>query len=344
MALSKLKLNLACMDYDRVRPLMDGRVQAHGIDLNILPMRPRETFPRMLERSEFEASELSLASYTILKSKEDKRFVSIPVALSKLFRHSCIYIRKGSGIKSPADLKGKRVGTTQYGSTAVVFMKGLMQDEYGVRPEDMHWFMGGLEAPVQNPLLPLKLPEKFKLEFLKSGVTLEDMMEKGELDALFSIYLPPSFLRGDKHITRLFPDYKEAEKAYYKKTKIFPIMHTVVLRRDVYEANPWAARNLYAAFLAAKDLAIEGLYDTDALHLTLPFLLDHIEENWRTFGEDFWAYGYDANKATLEAVGRWVHDQGLAPRVVKAQEIFDPAMDGSGDLEPVMRRSAIPKV
>lgn len=342
--MTKLKLNLACLDYDRVRPLMDGRVQAHGIDLNILPMRPRETFPRMLERQEFEASELSLASYTILKGKDDKRFVSIPVALSKLFRHSCIYVREGSGIKSPADLKGKRVGTTQYGSTAVVFMKGLMQDEYGVRPEDMHWFMGGLEAPVQNPLLPLKLPDKIKLEFLKTGVTLEDMMEKGELDALFSIYLPPSFLRGDKHIKRLFPEYKKAEQAYYKKTRIFPIMHTVVLRRDIHEANPWAARNLFAAFQAAKDLAIDGLYDTDALHLTLPFLLDHIEENWRTFGEDFWAYGYDANKATLEAVGRWVFDQGLSPRIVRPEEIFDPSMDGSGDLEPVVRRSAIPKV
>ena len=342
--MTKLKLNLACLDYDRVRPLMDGSVRPGGIDLNILPMRPRETFPRMLERSEFEASELSLASYTILKAKGDTRFQSIPVALSKLFRHSCIYIRKGAGIASPADLKGKRVGTTQYGSTAVVFMKGLMQDEYGVRPEDMHWFMGGLEAPVQNPLLPLELPKKFKLEFLKEGVTLEDMLERGELDALFSIYLPPSFLRGEKHIARLFPNYKEVEQAYYRKTGIFPIMHTVVLRRDVHEAHPWAARNLFAAFEAAKNVAIDGLYDTDALHLSLPFLLDHIEENWRVFGEDFWSYGHAPNFKTVEAIGRWVHDQGLAPRVVKPEEIFDPGLDGSGDLEPVVRRSAIPKV
>ena len=342
--MSKLKLTLACLDYDRVRPLMDGRVQPNGIDLNILTMRPRETFPRMLERSEFEASELSLASYTILKAKGDTRFVSIPVALSKLFRHSCIYVRKGSGITSPADLKGKRVGTTQYGSTAVVFIKGLLQDEYGVRSEDMHWFMGGLEAPVQNPLLPLALPDKFKLEMLRDGVTLEHMLERGELDALFSIYLPPSFLAGAPHVSRLFPDYKAVEQAYYKKTGIFPIMHTVVLRRDIHEANPWAARNLFAAFTAAKDLAIDGLYDTDALHLSLPFLLDHIEENWRVFGHDFWSYGLDANRATLSAIGRWVHDQGLAPRVVRAEEIFDPAMDGSGDLEPVVRRSAIPRV
>jgi 4,5-dihydroxyphthalate decarboxylase len=342
--MTQLKINLACLDYDRVRPLMDGRVKPGGIDLNILPMRPRETFPRMLERREFEASELSLASYTILTAKGNSPFVAIPVALSKLFRHSCIYVRKGAGIKSPSDLKGKRVGTTQYGSTAVVYIKGLLQDEYGVRAEDMHWFMGGLEAPVQNPLLPLALPDRIKLEFLAQGATLEHMLKRGELDALFSIYLPPSFMAGERHVARLFPDYKKVEQAYYKKTGIFPIMHTVVLRRDVYDANPWAARNLFAAFSAARDIAVDGLYDTDALHLSLPFLLDHIEENWRVFGADFWAYGLAPNRPALESIGRWVHDQGLAPRVVKAEEIFDPAMDGSGDLEPVVKRLPIPKV
>ena len=342
--MSKLALTLACLDYDRVRPLMDGRVRPEGIDLNILTMRPRETFPRMLERSEFDASELSLASYTILKSKGDTRFVALPVALSKLFRHSCIYVRKGAGIRTPADLKGKRVGTTQYGSTAVVYIKGMLQDEYGVRASDMHWFMGGLEAAVQNPLLPLALPASIKLEMLPAGETLETMLERGDLDALFSIYLPPSFMAGASHIARLFPDYKAVEQAYYKKTGIFPIMHTVVLRRDIHDAHPWVARNLFAAFNAAKDVAIDGLYDTDALHLSLPFLLDHIEENWRVFGPDFWAYGLGPNRPALEAVGRWVHDQGLAPRVVKAEEIFDPGMDGSGDLEPVIKRSAIPKV
>ncbi len=342
--MSKLKVNLACLDYDRVRPLMDGRVRAQGIDLNILPMRPRETFPRMLQRQEFEASELSLASYTILTANGQSPFVSIPVALSKLFRHSCIYVRTGAGITSPEDLKGKRVGTTQYGSTALVYIKGLLQDDYGVKAQDMHWFMGGMEAPVQNPLLPFNLPASIKLEFLPPGATLEQMMRSGALDAMFSIYLPPSFLSGADHIARLFPNYKAVEQDYYRRTGIFPIMHTVVLRRDVYDANPWAARNLFAAFNAAKDLAIEGLYDTDALHLSLPFLLDHIEENWRVFGHDFWAYGYQANRPALDAVGRWVYDQGLSPRIVAAHEIFDPAMDASGDLEPIIKRPPLPQV
>src|SRR5581483_10146827 len=147
-----LRLTFACWDYDRTRPLIDGRVRPEGIDLDIQILRPRETFKRMLDDREFHASEMSLASYTSLKGRGACPFVAIPVALSKIFRHSCIYVRTDAGIRGPQDLKGKRVGTTQYGSTAVVFIKGLLQDEYGVRAEDIHWFMGGLDAPTQRPL------------------------------------------------------------------------------------------------------------------------------------------------------------------------------------------------
>lgn len=342
--MSKLKLTLACLDYDRIRPLMDGRVSPSGIDLNVMPMRPRELFPRMLERQEFDVSELSLASFVTLKARGSCPFVGLPVPLSKLFRHSCIYIREGSGIRSPEDLKGKRVGTTQYGSTAAVYMKGMMQDEYGVRAQDIHWFMGGLAAPTQPPLVPLNLPDSIRIEFLSDDQTLEAMMERGDIDAYFSIYLPPSFLAGKSYIKRLFPNFKEAEKAYYRNTGIFPIMHTIAMREDVYKAYPWAARNLFDAFLAAKNEAIGGLYDTDALHLSLPFLLDHIEEYWALFGEDFWAYGLAANRPALEAVGRWVYDQGLAPRVVAPEEIWDPALDGSHSVAPMGRRLPIPHV
>lgn len=323
---------------------MDGRVAPSGIDLNVLPMRPRELFPRMLGRQEFDVSELSLASYVTLLARGKCPFVGLPVPLSKLFRHSCIYIREGAGIRSPEDLKGKRIGTTQYGSTAAVYMKGMMQDEYGVRAEDVHWFMGGLTAPTQAPLVPLDLPPSIRLDLLGPGETLEAMMERGALDAYFSIYIPPSFLAGKPFIKRLFPDFKAEETAYYRKTGIFPIMHTVAMRADVHAAHPWAARNLFDAFLAAKNEAIGGLYDTDALHLSLPFLLDHIEEYWEVFGADFWAYGLAANRPALEAIGRWVHDQGLAPRTVTAEEIWNPALDGSDGLAPMSRRIPIPHV
>jgi len=322
-----LKLTLACWDYDRTRPLMDGRVRPEGIDLDIKVLRPRQTFQRMLDDQEFHVSELSLASYTALKGRGQCRFVAVPVALSKIFRHSCIYVRTDAGIKAPADLKGKRVGTSQYSSTALVFMRGMLQHEYGVAPCDLHWFMGGLNTFTEQPLIPLDLPKDVRLDFLPAGNTLERMFEAGELDALLSIYIPSLFLQGSPRITRLFPNFKTVEQDYYRRTRIFPIMHTVVLREDVYRQHPWAARSIYQAFRAAKDLAVEGLYDTDALQLSLPWLLDHVEEARRAFGEDFWSYGLEPNRPTLAALGRFVHEQGLSPRMVSPDELFAPEVE-----------------
>jgi len=320
--MADLPLTLACWNYDRSRPLMDGRVKPAGIDLDIKVMRPREAFPRMLEKREFDVSEMSLASYVSLKGKGDCPFVAIPVALSKIFRHDCIYVRPAAGIRAPQDLKGKRVGTTQYGSTGLVFMKGMLAHDYGVAADDIHWFIGGLDAPTQRPLLPLNLPKSIKIDFLGEGRTLEAMLEAGELDALFSLYLPESFLRGAPHVVRLFPDHKAVAQDYYRRTRIFPIMHTVVIRDDVYRRDPWIAKSLYEAFCQARDVAIDGLYDTDALHLTLPFLIDHVEETWRIFGKDFWAYGLEPNRATLQAIGQYVREQYLSPRAVAPDELF----------------------
>ena len=325
--MTDLKLTLACWDYDRTRPLIDGRVRPHGIDLEVKMLRPRVMFPRMLEDKEFHASELSLASYASLLGRGDTSFRALPVAVSKIFRHSCIYIRPGSGIEKPEDLRGKRVGTTQWGSTAAVFMKGMIQDEYGVAPHEMRWFMGGLDAPTQAPLIPFTPPPGVSLELLPDGKTLEAMMEAGEIDALFSIYLPKIFLNGSPNCKRLWPNFKEVEKAYYRKTKIFPIMHTIAMRTDVIADYPWAPKALYDALVEARDIAVEGLYDTDALRLALPWLLDHVEEAWSVFGEDFWAYGLEANRPTLTALGRYVFEQGLSPRVVAAEELFMPGLD-----------------
>jgi 4,5-dihydroxyphthalate decarboxylase len=322
-----LQLTLACWDYDRTRPLMDGRVRPEGIDLDIKVLRPRQTFQRMLDEQEFHVSELSLASYTALKGRGQCRFVAVPVALSKIFRHSCIYVRTDAGIKAPADLKGKRVGTSQYSSTALVFMRGMLQHEYGVAPCDLHWFMGGLNTFTEQPLIPLDLPKDVRLDFLPAGNTLERMFEAGELDALLSIYIPSLFVQGSPRITRLFPNFKTVEQDYYRRTRIFPIMHTVVLREDVYREHPWAARSIYQAFRAAKDLAVEGLYDTDALQLSLPWLLDHVEEARRAFGADFWSYGLEPNRPTLAALGRFVHEQGLSPRTVSPDELFAPDVE-----------------
>jgi 4,5-dihydroxyphthalate decarboxylase len=320
--MEKLTLTLACWDYDRTRPLIDGRVHAEGVELDIKVMRPREMFPRMLDRKEFHISELSLASYVTMKGRGECPFVALPVALSKFFRHSCIYMRSDARITKPADLRGKRVGTTQLSSTAVVFMKGMLEHEYGVRSDEIHWYIGGLTSPTPRPLIALNLPEKFKIDFLAADQTLEGMLESGDLDALFSIYIPSIFEKGSPRIARLFPNYKEAEQDYYRRTGIFPVMHIVVVRDDVYREHPWVAGSLYRAFCRARDLAVNELYDTDALRLSLPWLINHIEDNWRIFGKDFWSYGLESNRPAFEAIGQYVHEQGFSPRIVKPDELF----------------------
>ena len=320
--MSRLALKIAFWDYDRTRALIDGQVRPQDIDLDIHVLRPRVMFPRMLDHLEFDVSELSLASFAALKARGNCPFIAIPVPISRFFRHSCIYVRSDAGIREPRDLKGKRIGTTQYGSTAVTYIRGMLQDEYGVRAADMHWFMGGLTKPTEPPLIPLDLPASIRLEFLPAGQTLEQMFLNGELDALFSIYLPSIFLQGSPRIQRLFPDFKSVEQDYYRRTGIFPIMHTIVIREDIYRAHPWAASSLYNAFREARDTAIEKFYDTDALHIALPWLIDHVEESWRVFGRDYWAYGLQPNRPAIDALGRYVHEQGLSPRPVTADEMF----------------------
>ena len=319
-----LRLTLACNDYDRTRALIDGSVKATGIDLDITRLKPRELFPRMLDHQEFDVAELSLASYATLVARGASPFVAIPVMLSKLFRHSCIYVRRGSGIERPKDLKGKRVGTTQYGATAVVYIKGLLQDEYGIRPEDLRWFIGGLSTPTEPPLVPLNLPGNIQLEFLPRGQTLEALFEDGKLDALFAILLPQIFLAGSPQIARLFPNHRDVEEDYYRRTNILPIMHTVVIKKGVYDAHPFVAQSLYRAFTAARDRALEPLYDTDALMVSLPFLIDHIEHSRRVFGDDFWAYGIEPNRPSLDALCRYVDEQGLGPRRITPEDLFVP--------------------
>ena len=322
--MANLKLTLACWDYDRTRPLMDGRVKPDGIDLDIKVMRPREMFPRMLEKKEFEVSELSLGHYVTLKGRGTCPFVALPVSLSKIFRHSCIYVRTDAGIRNPQDLRGKRVGTTQLGSTGMIFMNGMMQHEYGVGLEDIHWFIGGLDSPTPSPVLPSNLPDKIRVDLLPADQTLEGMLEAGQLDALFALYIPSIFQKGSDRIARLFPNYYQVEQDYYRRTRIFPIMHTVVVRDDVHREHPWVTESMYKAFCEARDLAVDGLYDTDALRLSLPWLINHLEETWKVLGKDFWAYGLEPNRPALAAIGQYVYEQGFSPRAVSADELFAP--------------------
>lgn len=314
-----LPLTLACWDYDRTRPLIDGRVQAEGIALGIKLMRPQQAFQAML-RNEFQIAEMSLANYTAMKARGNVPFVGIPVMLSKMFRHSCIYVRSDAGIRTPDDLKGKRAGTAQFTSTGVVFVKGMLEHDHGVSQRDMEWWVGGLHTAA--PATQLPSPPNVCMHHIAAGRTLEDMFKAGEIDVLFSNHFPALWEQGRPGIARLFPDFKKVEQDYLGRTGIFPIMHIVVIREDVLRTHPWVAKNLYRAFCEARDMAVAGLYDTDALRLTLPWLIDHIEEARSAMGADFFAYGIEPNRPALTAIGQYLHEQGLAPRVVAPEELF----------------------
>jgi 4,5-dihydroxyphthalate decarboxylase len=319
---SRLQLSISFAANPRTWPLIDGSVTVDGVDLVITPSHPSEIFWRQLKFGDFDISEMSMSSLMMALAHGDDRFVGLPVFTTHRFFHTSMLVRRDAGIETPADLKGKRVGTSQYSSTGLVFMRGMLQHDYGVKSEDMHWFMGGLNSFVEPPLIPLNLPKAIALDFLREGETLEGLFAAGRLDALLSLYIPKLFLAGSPQISRLFPDYKAVEQDYYRRSGIFPIMHTVVVREDVHRAHPWVAKSIYQAFCAARDLAVDGLYDTDALRVALPWLIDHVEETWRVFGKDFWAYGLQANRPTFAAIGRYVHEQGLSPRVVDADELF----------------------
>ena len=317
--MANLKLKLACWDYDRTRALIDGRVEPEGIDLEISVMRPREAFTRMLEREEFDIAEVSLASYARLKAVGDERFVGIPVALSRMFRHSCIYVRADAGITKPEDLCGRRVGAVQLDSTGLVFVKGMLAHDYGVTPDQVQWVVGGLEVPTY-----VNVPARGHgaVEMLGPQEPLSAAFESGRIDALISNHIPSLFLKDAPQIVRLFPDYKAVEQDYYRRTGLFPIMHMVAMRADLNRKEPHVAARVYEAFCQARDLAVTGLYDTDALRLTLPWLIDHVEETHRVLGRDYWTYGVEKNRKVWNAFCDYQVEQQLSPRNVGLDCLF----------------------
>jgi 4,5-dihydroxyphthalate decarboxylase len=306
-----MRLTIACGRYDRTQALIDGRVKPQGVDeLTYLALRPGETFWRMLNHEEFDASEMSLSSYTILRSEGDTRFIALPVFPSRVFRQNALYVRADSSIRDPRQLKGRRIGVGDYQMTAAVWTRGFLQHEYGVMPKDLTWVIG---RPIRN----IEPPRGVPLEALRPGATLEEMLESGEIDALMSVMIPRTL---GKSVRRLIADFREVEAAYYRKTRIFPIMHTVVLRRAVYEANPWLAVSLYRAFLQSRDLAQSHMYDTDALTVSLPWLIDEIERS-----RDIpWDYSIEGSRPTLEALVQYLDEQTLTRRRMKVEELFAP--------------------
>ena len=317
-----MRITLACWDYDRTRALIDGTVTADGLELVYLNQPVEETFFRMMRYKEYDASEMSLSSYVASLSQDNPPFIAIPVFPSRFFRHSCIFVSTKSGIRKPEDLKGKRIGVPEYQMTAPVWIRGILSDDYGVKVTDCEHLSGGEEEPGRDEKLKISVPASIRLKAIPGEKTLSRMLADGELDALVTARAPSTFHKEPDKVKRLFPNYVEVEKEYYRRTKIFPTMHTVVIRRDVYAKNPWIAQSLTKAFTEAKMRAYELYGQTAALPAMLPWLVSHMEDIRKEMGDDWWPYGLEPNRKALETFLRYHHEQGLSKRLFKPEELF----------------------
>jgi 4,5-dihydroxyphthalate decarboxylase len=320
-----LRLSLAVCDYDRTRAIFDGRAPVEGCDITAVALEPEEAFHRAFKFSEFDISEISLSSYIMTTARGDAHYVAIPAFVSRLFRHSGIYIRTDRGIGGAQDLKGKTIGLPEYQITANVWIRGILKDEYGVNPADIKWRRGGLEDPGRDERATIKLPPEIDLQAIPAHRTLSQMLETGELDGLISARAPSCFLRGAPQVARLFPDYPATEEAYFCKTGIFPIMHAVGIRRTLVEQHPWLAVSVYKAFLKAKDLCMHELGQIGHLATSLPWSVAEYDRLRRVMGEDFWSYGVESNRHVLETLARYSHGQNLSVRQLPVDEMFAPS-------------------
>ncbi|MEA2977897.1 MAG: hypothetical protein QOF19_3417 [Alphaproteobacteria bacterium] len=321
--LKKLKLSYAGHLSDRVQDLYYGKVEPEGIDLHFIPLPPVQAFNRML-RGEFHCGEMSFSTYIINIAQKKLPFVAIPVFPSRTFRHNAIYVNRAAGITEPHHLAGRRVGVAEYSMTAAVWARGMFKHEYGVKPEDIKWFTGGLTQPGRKPLVDLTLPGiDIQHEEAKS---LNDMLVAGEIDALIAPQLPLSIRDPQSRVAYLFPNYPEVERAYFKKTGIFPIMHTLVVRQDLYEEHPWVAVSLYQAFEEAKENCLRRLSVAEPLPVSLPWIT-HLTDSIRSLmGDDYWPYGIEKNRKTIEALCDYTLEQGLTQRKVGIDELFAPSV------------------
>jgi 4,5-dihydroxyphthalate decarboxylase len=323
-AKAKLRLTLSIWDYDRTRALADGSVRPEGIELNVLELPVEETFFRMARYREFDAAEMSMSSYTVSLHRDPQPFIAIPVFPSRFFRHSCIFVSAQSGIREPKDLIGKKIGTPEYQMTAPVWIRGILSDDYGVKPDAVEYWTGGEEETQRDEKIKLDLPPRFKVRPIGRDKTLSRMIADGEIDALHTARAPSTFHSKPDAVKRLFPDFVAVEREYYRRTKIFPIMHVVAIRREVYEKNRWVAMSLYKAFAKAQKLTYEGLAQTAAHKTMLPWQNAHVEEAVRELGPDWWQYGFHGNRHVLDTFLRYHHEQGLSKRRLQPEDMFAP--------------------
>lgn len=326
--MAKLELSLACWDYDLTRALRDGTVQADGVNLTYLNVFPAENFQRNLQFKEFDVAEMGMKFYVSTLGLENPPYIAIPVFPVRLFRHSAIYINRASGIRSPKDLIGKKVGEPfAYGHDGAIWPRGILSDEYGVPANSITYYVGAVDKTLRRDFAPFLPQNDIRVEQIGPHQTLDAMLESGEIDAFYSGIVPPSFLAGSQKVARLFEDYRTVERAYFAKTGIFPIMHTVVIRREIYDKHRWLAQSLFKAFNEAKAQAM-ALYRARAInfHVTyaFPWASALLDDARGTMGDDWWPYGVAPNRKTIETFLRYHEEQGLSRRRITIEEMFAP--------------------
>jgi 4,5-dihydroxyphthalate decarboxylase len=323
--MSKLQLSVAMGDYDRTRALYDGRVQIDGVDPLYMLLNPEEMFFRAMRSRDFDITELSFSSYLVKHSRGESPYIAVPVFLSRAFRHTSLYARKDR-IRRPEDLKGKRIGLPEYQLTANVWARAILQDDYGVRPQDVTWVRGGIDQPGRPEKIKLELPPEVRIEAAAESSTISELLDRGEIDA-FMAPRPPSrhVLQKNPNIGWLFDDPTLAAKDYYQRTGVFPIMHIVGIRKNLAAQHPWLPAAVLKAFSQSKAAALELLSDTSATKVTLPFVEEQLKTARETLGEDFWSYGVAPARKTLETFVRHHHSQGLSPHLVPVEELFHPS-------------------
>lgn len=318
-----ISITIASGEYDRIRAIRDGTVKVEGCAVTYHVVEPNQLFVRNLKAQEFDVSEMSFSTYITLRDQGRAHYTAIPVFLSRAFRHSAIFVRTDRGIASPADLKGKRIGTPEYLTTMLVWMRGLLSDEYGIKPSGLRWRLGGLEQPARDAV-KIEPIAGVEIEPIPPGKTLAGMLADGDLDAVFSARPPSCFLRGAANVARLFPDYRTAEQAYYRKAGIYPLMHAVGIRNSLAEQHPWMAKNLFDAFAKAKAMAVADFEKLSAFALTLPWIEAEYRATQAVLGEDIWPYGVEANRKAIDTLCRYLHEQGFTTRQMRAEELFAP--------------------
>jgi 4,5-dihydroxyphthalate decarboxylase len=319
------KLTLACWDYDRTRALLEGRVGVAGwrIDAKVQP--PEETFPRAVADAPFDVSELSLSSYLMQVSRGEGAYIAIPAFVSRAFHHGAIYVRTKRGIETPKDLEGRLVGVPEYQMTMALWVRGILGDEYGVDFRKIRYRTGGANKPGRKERLALELPEDMDVAPIPEGSTLNELLLAGELDAVIAPTPPDGFTAGDKAVRRLFADPVAEEQAYYARTGLFPIMHVIGVRRTLADEHPGLAADLFRAFVEVRNLAMRE-HDltarSSANRMLLPWFADQWEATKDLMGEDFWPYGVAENRAELEAICRYSHEQNLGRKRLSVEALF----------------------